>query len=54
MKNSLSINSHSSSYTTSCKYRSDYLNTKIIDTFQRKKKEKKLFDEEQIVLEMHN
>lgn len=39
-KNFLSINFQFSFYITNCKYKLEYLNKKIVDTFQIKKKEK--------------
>lgn len=48
------INTQSSSYTTSYKWRSKHLYEDISDTNQTKKKGKKLLDREQITLEMYN
>lgn len=54
MKKSLSINSQPSSYTTSYKRGSEYLDKKIVDISQTKKKGKKLFSKEQIALKIYN
>ena len=54
MSQSLAINFQPSLRTTSCKRKSEYLDKKIVDTPQTKKKQKKLSGGEQIVLEMYN
>lgn len=54
MTKSLNINFQLGLYITSCKCRLEYLDKKIVDTSQIKKKEKKLFDKEQIVFEIYN
>lgn len=54
IKESLSINSQPSLYITSYKRRSEYLDKKIVNTSQIKKKKKKLFSRKQIVLKIYN
>lgn len=54
MTKSLNINSQLSLYITSCKYRLEYSDEKIVNTSQIKKKEKKLFDKKQIIFEIYN